>query len=236
MIVFGMVWTAPATLVDYAMDTLSSGRVRVVSTDGNLWTGSGQLEIRNSVGAAVYAGSLDWSVSKSSVLLGQLVIHYHLFDQPLTGAAQLSFASLLLTDIQLDLPAAAVMALIPAIEGYGVGGTLTIASQSLQFTRESTLGDAELRWQDASSALAPVAPLGSYQLHLVGDAAPVQFNAQLTTLQGPLQLDGGSTLGINERPSMQVNAALPDSAYAELAPFMRLIGVESPGGRFLIDI
>jgi len=236
MICAVLLWTAPATLLDAAMNKMSSGRMRVASVSGSLWSGSGQLEIRNSAGAAVFASKLDWRLNKFRLLRGQLSVSYHAFNHPVAGTVQLGLNSLRFSDIHADLPAAAMTALIPAAQGYGLGGSLNLSSESVNFTRTTTVGNVVLRWQNASSSLAPVAPLGSYHLHLVGNPAPLQFNGVLTTLRGPVQLDGSSTLGITQRTPMQLIALLPDSEYAELAPFLRLIGIESAGKRFLIEI
>lgn len=47
-------------------------------------------------------------------------------------------------------------------------------------------------------------------------------------------LGEGGTAG--QLPILQVTALLPESEYAELAPFMRLVGVEAAGNRFLLQL
>lgn len=229
-------WTAPATLIDGAVSQLSGGHLRVVSASGTLWSGHGQLEIRDTSGGSVYASNLDWTLNKRALLLGRLSLSYHAMNQTLPATVNLRLSSIIFTDVAFDLPAAALMSLLPATQGYGLGGTLNFSSQSLSLTRSATVGTAVLRWQDASSRLAPVAPLGSYALHLVGQPSPVEFTGTVSTLRGPLQLDGTAQLGITQAPVVQIIARLPDSDYPTLAPFIRLIGVEAAGKQFLINM
>lgn len=229
-------WTAPATLIDGALSQLSGGHLRVVSASGTLWSGHGQLEIRDTLGNSVYASNIDWTLNKRALLLGRLSLSYHAMNQTIPTTVQLGFSSIGFTDMAFDLPAAALMSLLPAAQGYGLGGRLNFSSQSLSLTRSATVGTAVLRWQDASSGLAPVAPLGSYALHLVGQPSPVEFTGTLSTLRGPLQLDGTAQLGITQTPVVQIIAGLPENDYQTLAPFIRLIGVETAGNQFLIDL
>ncbi|MDP3516455.1 MAG: type II secretion system protein N [Pseudohongiella sp.] len=236
MLAGALLSTAPATLLDAGLQSASAGQLRLVSAQGSIWSGHGRLEIRNSDGAAVYSMPLQWEVNKPRLLIGQLSIAYQLTQQALPTQVLMNLFSATVTDLDVDIPASALEAALPATKGYGLGGTLNLNSKRLRFTRDNTEGEFMLRWQHASSTLAPVSPLGSFQLQLVGEAGQLQFSALLATLQGPLQLEGAGTISANQQSAMQVTATLPESHYAELAPFMRLIGVETAGNRFVLDL
>jgi hypothetical protein len=86
----------------------------------------------------------------------------------------------------------------------------------------------------ASTALAPVAPLGSYELRL--DGAGPEFIASLHTLLGPLQVAGSGTLGTKRRPAFSAIASIPGAEREQLAPFLRLVAVEQRDGSFTLQI
>ena len=100
----------------------------------------------------------------------------------------------------------------------------------LDVGRKTTQGSATMRWQAASSALAPVAPLGDYELRLVGEGPG--FRAKLRTLRGPLELIGHGQWRRGEPPAFLVTANLPPEFRTALAPFLRVIAVERAEGSF----
>jgi len=231
---------APATLLDAGLDSVTAGRLRLVTAEGTLWSGQGRLEIRDTASAAVFSRPVTWSLQKSQLLLARVSVIFSIADQAQPSTATVKPSALEFTDLDLVLPAAAVaqvMAqLVPATKGYGVGGMLTVRADVLTFSRTATVGSMVLQWQNASSILAPVSPLGSYELRLDGTPAPAQFSVALQTLQGPLQLDGGGHVGVNRHAALSVTARLPAAEYVEMAPLLQLIAVESADGSFLLQL
>ncbi|MEX2131798.1 MAG: type II secretion system protein N [Pseudohongiellaceae bacterium] len=230
-----LLFTAPATLLDAELHDLTQGKIRLVDAQGSVWSGNGQLEIRDAGGAAVMNRALSWELDKSRLLLARLSGRFQVYPQPQSSTLSLDFSSLAISDIDLSLPATALALLLPAAKGYGVGGTLSLHGDTLIFRRTDTEGKIRLRWQDASSVLAPIAPLGSYELWLEGVPAPGLFNLSLQTLDGPLQLNGSGSFGINRPPGFTVSAQLPPAEYDSLAPFLRLIAVEATDGSFMLQ-
>lgn len=231
---------APATLLDAGLDSVTVGRLRLVTAEGTLWSGQGRLEIRDAKSAAVFSSPVTWNLKKSQLLLARISVNFSIADQVQASTATVKLSSLELDDLEFGLPAAAVaqvMAqLLPATRGYGLGGMLSVRADALTFSRTATTGSMVLEWQNASSTLAPVSPLGSYELRLDGSPAPAQFNVALQTLQGPLQLDGGGHVGVNQQAALSVTARLPPAEYVEMAPLLQLIAVESSDGSFLLQL
>lgn len=236
---------APATLLDAGLDSVTAGRLRLVTAEGTLWSGQGRLEIRDAASAAVFSSPVTWSLQKSQLLLARVSVNFSIAEQVLPSTAtvklsSLKFIDLEFTHLEFGLPAAAVaqvMAqLLPATKGYGVGGMLSVLADALTFSRTATTGSIVLQWQDASSILAPVSPLGSYELRLDGSPAPAQFSVALQTLHGPLQLDGGGRVGASQQAALSVTARLPPAEYVEMAPLLQLIAVESSDGSFLLQL
>jgi general secretion pathway protein N len=91
-------------------------------------------------------------------------------------------------------------------------------------------GDATLQWRAAGSALTPISLLGEYEVHFkaVGPAV----HAALSTLEGPLQLEGKGTWSNGAPPSFLATARVPAQHGEQLAPLLRLIAVERSAGSF----
>ena len=64
----GVIATAPATLIDAELQHISRGKLRLVEAQGTLWSGSGQIEIRDSGGRAGVAKSFAWHILPGALL------------------------------------------------------------------------------------------------------------------------------------------------------------------------
>ena len=224
--------TAPATLVDAGLDHFSAGRVRLVAAQGSLWTGSGQVELRNTADGALFHTSVHWQPDPGAWLSARLgwrvTISGHV--QPALVAARLRRIEL--SNFRLDLPAAAATAVLPAMVGYGLGGVLQLHVDSFAFGADAG-GTATVKWQDASTALAPVVPLGSYDFLLAGSGGNLALS--LRTLAGPLQLDGQGTANAGQGLKYGIVATLPAAELEQLTPFLQLVAVETADGSFLLQ-
>lgn len=68
-----LIATAPATLADAGLQGASDGRLRLADAQGTLWSGTGQIEVRDAGGRTGVAKSLAWRVAPESLLRGRLV-------------------------------------------------------------------------------------------------------------------------------------------------------------------
>lgn len=222
--------SAPATLIDGAARDASGGRVRVVQAQGTLWSGNGQLEIRDPRGGSVLSRPLTWRLRPLTLFglrLGYLVsLGADSPPFPLT----IFFSRVELADAAISLPASALAAAIPKLQAYGLSGDVHVQIGNLSIASAATRGNATLQWRGASSALAPVSPLGDYQLSLEADGA--QVRSTLLTLQGPLQLDGHGEWPSGSKPEFFATAQAQPPSRQQLAPFLRLIAVERSDGSF----
>ena len=57
-----LVVTAPASLIDSGLQQASEGRLRLTDTRGTLWSGTGQLELRDRMQRTAVARSIAWRV------------------------------------------------------------------------------------------------------------------------------------------------------------------------------
>jgi general secretion pathway protein N len=91
-------------------------------------------------------------------------------------------------------------------------------------------GDATLQWRAAGSALTPISPLGEYEVRFKAAGPAVQAN--LRTLEGPLQLEGKGTWSNGDPPSFLATARIPAQHQEQLSPLFRLIALDRGAGSF----
>ena len=229
-----LVATAPATLADARLLSASGGRLRIAEAQGTLWSGSGQIEIRDTGGRAGVARSLTWRVMPDSLLHGRLVCEVGLEQPARRFPVTLSFSRIELAGADLSLPAAALGLGVPKLAPLGLTGDMQIHVASLSIARDAINGNAMLRWRAAGSSLTPVSPLGDYEVRL--DAEGTRVHAFLRTLEGPLRLDGKGSWTRGDNPAFLATARVPPQHQQQLAPLLRLIAVERSEGSFELQL
>lgn len=225
-----LIVTAPATLVDAGLRRASSGQLRLAEAQGTLWSGSGQLEVRDTGGRTGIAKSFAWRVAPESLLRGHLVCEVGLEQDAKRFPVTLSLSRIELANADINLPAAVLGLAVPKLAPLGLTGDVQIHVARLSVARDEMQGNATLQWRAAGSALSPVSPLGDYELRIEGEGSAVR--ASLRTLQGPLQLDGKGSWTHGNSPAFLATASVPPQYQEQLAPLLRLIAVERGEGRF----
>ena len=221
---------APATLVDARLERASGGRLRLAEAQGSLWSGAGWIEIRDAHGRAGVARRLAWRVLPGSLLRARLVAEVELDQAARPFPVTISLSRIEIADAGISVPAAVLGLGMPRIAPLRLTGDVLVDIPRLSVGRGRMDGDATLKWRAAGSALAPIAPLGDYEVRFkaVGPAVHVA----LRTLEGPLQLDGKGTWSNGAPPSFLVTALVPPQHREQLAPLLGLIAVERGAGRF----
>ena len=226
----GLIAAAPATLIDSYLQQVSAGGLRLAEASGTLWSGAGQIEIRDANRRSGIAKKIVWHVRPTYLLRGKI-----LFEVALDHAAQsfpvtVSLSQVEVADADINLPAAALGLGVPKLAPLGLTGDMLLHIARLTFGRGSVQGNATLQWRGAGSAFTRVSPLGDYELRFEGDGAAVR--ASLRTLQGPLQLEGQGSWASGSNPVFRGNARVPPQQLEQLAPLLRLIAIERGEGRF----
>ncbi len=227
-----LAWIAPATLLDGVLEARTTGHLRLTATRGTLWSGQGKIEIRNVASTAVLARDVRWQLDPGQLLFARLAWRIVLVTGTPPSVVTVTRSRIEISQLDLALPAAAVTQALPAVAGYGLGGQMQLHVDTLVFGPGATEGSATLQWHGASTALAPISPLGSYELHLQGEGADIGIS--LHTLQGPLLLEGHGTLG-GRHPAFTALARVSPPERESLAPFLRLFAVENSDGSFALQ-
>ncbi len=221
---------APATLIDARLERASGGRLRLAEAQGSLWSGAGWIEIRNADGRSGVAKRLAWRVLPESLLRARLVAEVALDQAARPFPLTLSFSGVEIADASIHLPAAALGLGMSRLAPLRLSGDVLLVIPRLSLERGGMAGDATLQWRAAGSALTPISPLGDYEVRF--KAVGPTVHAALSTLEGPLQLDGKGTWSNGAPPSFLVTARVAVRHQEQLAPLLALIAVERGAGRF----
>ena len=228
-----LVALAPATLVDGRLARASEGRARLAEARGSLWSGAGWIEIRDADGRVGIAKRLRWQVLPGSLLRGRLSVAVELDQAGRPFPVTLSPSRIEVADAGISVPAAVLGLGMPRIAPLRLTGEVLVEIPRLSVERGRIEGEATLTWRAAGSALAPISPLGDYEVRFKGVGPAV--HAALRTLEGPLQLEGKGTWTNGAPASYLVAARVPAQHQEQLAPLFRLIAVERGAGNFELN-
>jgi len=225
-----LVVLVPATLIDVQLQRASHGQLRLAEAHGSLWSGAGWIEIRDAEGKAGVAKRLAWRVLPVSLLRARLVAEVGLDQAAKPFPVSISLSRMEIANAGIRVPAAVLGLGLPRLAPLRLSGEVLISVPRLSVERGRVDGEATLQWRAAGSALSPISPLGEFEVQIkaVGPAV----HAALSTLNGPLQLEGKGTWSNGARPSFLVAARVPAQHQEQLAPLFRLIAVERGAGSF----
>ena len=228
--VAALVVSLPATWLDAGLQRASDGRMRLAAATGTIWSGIGQLEVRDMARRQSWSRPVSWRWRPGGLLRARVAYDLSLDPEQAPTTVTMSWAQIEAKGIDLALPAAAVGLGVPALAPFGLVGELHIKAADLVLARHATLGSATVQWRGAGSVLSPVQPLGDYELRLVADGPAIR--ASLHTLTGPLQLDGSGTWVYGSRPAFLATARVAPPFQQQLSPFLQLFAVEQGAGTF----
>jgi general secretion pathway protein N len=228
--VFALIAMVPATLVDAAVQHASHGRVRLAEAQGTLWSGSGQIEVRDAGGRSGIAKTLAWHALPESLLRAHLVFEVELDQSSKPFPLTLALSRIELANADISLPATVLGLGVPKLAPLGLSGEVLIHVPNLSIARAGMQGNATLQWHDAGSALTPVSPLGNYEVRLDGEGTT--GHAYLRTIEGPLWFDGKGSWTQGANPDFLVTARVSPEYEKQLTPLLSLIAVEREQGRF----
>jgi general secretion pathway protein N len=224
---------APATLIDVRLQRASDGRLRLAEAQGSLWSGAGWIEIRDAGGRAGVAKRLAWRVLPESLPRARLVAEVELDQAAKPFPVSISLSRMEIADARVSVPAAVLGLGMPRLAPLRLSGEVLVNISHLSLERGRMEGDATLQWRAAGSALTPISPLGDYEVRI--KAAGSAVHAALSTLEGPLLLEGKGIWSSGAPPSFLATARVPEQHQEQLAPLLRLIAVERGAGNFELN-
>jgi general secretion pathway protein N len=238
-------WAAPASWLDGIIRQASEGRLRMTDTQGGLWSGSGRLVLANIdsaeaglsshdslISGVQIPGRCDWQLNPWPLFLAQLDIRLKLEHMKETVSIKGNRQKLLGSAGSFDLPQIRMDRLGSPWNTIQPSGALSVRWESFQVEQGKFVGKAAVTVAQAASALSNVRPLGSYRIDIDSNGQKAQIG--ITTLNGPLQLDG--------QGDWTLRGGLKFLAYAQataeqlkLQPLLSLLG-KRDGDRTIIRL
>lgn len=235
---------APARWLAWSLTQASQGQVQLNNPRGTLWQGSAQLTLSGGAGsrdAQSLPGRLYWRITPGALNWGVQVQADCCMPAPLHVQLQAGWSTLRvqLTDHQSRWPAAWLSGLGAPWNTLQADGQLQLRTEALQLQwaagRLQMQGLAELDAVQMSSRLSTLKPMGSYRVQVRGTSQGTATpELQLSTLQGPLQLQGqGQWVGSRLRFSGEASAETGHEA--ALSNLLNIIG-RRQGTRSLLSL
>lgn len=211
----------PASLLGSVLESQTAGQLKLAAAEGTIWQGSAQPVLQGNA----LAERLSWRWQPKVLLQGKLGYQLKL-DQ---GGALLNIGlrSLELLDANLGLPAAPLLQLDARSKPYGLAGQLQLSTGRFLWKAGKPEGQLILDWRNAASSLVPaVQPLGDYRATL--SPAGEHWQMQLSTLSGPLQLNGQGNWDAKQGLQAEIGLKAANGSEGLLAPFLNQVGAGSP--------
>lgn len=230
MYALGVIALAPATLMDAGLQRISDGKLHLVETQGTLWSGSGQVELRDATGRTGVAKHLAWRLRPGSLLRGQMVGEIQLGQDGKVFPVTVLASGIEIANADIRLPAAVLGLGLPRLAALGLTGDMVLHIPGLSIGNGQVWGKLALRLHETESVFTPISPLGDYEFELDANGTGIQI--LLHTLKGPLQLDGKGFWAIGNSADFLAIAQVAPQHLEQLGPLLRLIAVERGPGRF----
>jgi len=226
-----LVAAAPASFVDRSLDRATSGRMRLAESDGTIWRGSGRIVLvdpgaeageRRSLAGVAVPGRIDWNLRLLPLLIGQVdaSIRVDGMTQPVRiqggyGEMRVGGGSVALPSVELGRMGSPWNTIRPS-------GALSLRWENLTLKQGGLEGRAQIELRDASSAMTPVRPLGSYRVDIIGRGGQAELGIQ--TLAGPLRLQGSGNFSAQGGLRFTAEASADAAEQSRLDSFLGLIG------------
>ena len=223
---------APASTFGWVIEKLLGQRVALEQAKGSLWRGQAEsIQLDAAPGRPLRLNHPNWQVQPLSLLRGELSTRLELQDGATTGHAVTAYqwnGTWRLKQVDLTVPAATLQPFLPALDFVQPGGTLHALSDDFYLGRPGSAGEASIEWRNASSKLSPIVPVGEYHAALSGAPAAVQY--VLSTISGPLRVEGKGAWSPQGKASFSGTARADPPREAELADLLKLMGKDLGGG------
>ncbi len=223
--------TAPAAWLAWGVARATSNQVVLDAPQGSVWQGQATLILQGQHVPPRSLGGFGWRINPFWLVTGRLPIAVRGTDpgRRLQADIELGLDTLVLRDVDAQLPADVIPALYPPALFLNLGGELRLTTPVLELKRGAVTGSAELYWQSATTGLAKVNPLGDYRLYLNGGGGRVTF--KLETPRGALLLVGDGQWDLASGRFDFNGIARPLGHAAELEPLLRAFGRDQGAGQ-----
>lgn len=179
---------APAAWLGDWMET--HGKFRLLDARGTVWHGTALLGISNGRETTLVPGRIEWTIDALAPQSIAGRVSHPWLAAPLAVAVASDGATFAKGSARL--PAGVLAGTGAPFNTLRPGGLLEVSWTDSRIRANTLIGEVQVDWRDAQSALSTVVPLGTYRVRLKGTGGSPTID--LATLAGPLQMQGKGTM------------------------------------------
>ena len=213
--------TIPASFMNIILAHYLDHSIQLANTRGTLWNGAGNLYGMQ---------DMHWKISAPELLAGRVHIWVTRNDSATPMQLLLSSTRIEFRHVVLTVPAAVLAHFARPLKIMSPGGQLTISSDAFSMTKLLT-GSVAIIWQNASSTLCQINPVGAYRFLLSGRGDHLEI--LLDTRTGPLFLAGKGVWSAQQGMHFMGTAS---AGKEQLAALLNLIGKPIGNNVYSLDI
>lgn len=231
-----LIVTAPASLLDSPARKLSHGQLSLANCLGTIWHGSATPTLKIALDSNKSLQTLHWQISPMALLMGTPKAELDWDDTvtPMQLVLDWKTLTLTLTHLQLSLPAEVIGELSTFLKPAQLSGDLHIESPRLSYSNGHLQGNVTTRWNQASSAMSPIHPLGDYLIDI--KVAKDTLHATLSTQSGALLLDGQAHWSPTQKFHFNGTARAAPESQVMLSELLHHLGPETVPGTYQIRL
>jgi general secretion pathway protein N len=215
----------PAAWITPQFSRATGGHVNLVNPTGSLWHGSAALMLAagsDTSAATLLPGRIEWHTAFWPLFVGRVrmtMLQSDAMPNPITVDATRRGA--ILSQGAIAVPASLLTGLGAPFNTLDLEGDVQLAWSDWRSFGNEAFGQLSVTLTDASSRVSLVKPLGSYRV--VIQAQGSRSTVDLSTLKGPLMLDGHGTVSADSTIFNGTASAAPE-ARDNLAGLLNLLG------------
>jgi general secretion pathway protein N len=231
---------APAQLLGSMLGELSNGRLGLASSQGSFWHGNATIYLNSMdtdstvVNAAplnntrVNLGPISWDMQPLQLLAGRLSVNVN-WNNSGPFWVTLDTSRLHIEHAAFNLPASLISGLVPTLNAAQLGGQLSVRCENFSLTRTELLGQLDIDWNQSSSPLSMVNPLGSYRARIdgLGNAVGIKLETQGDS---PLIMQGSGRWAAAEGLHFDGTSEANPANKIQLQELLRVMGNETSAG------
>jgi len=215
----------PAAWITPQFAKATHGHVNLIEPQGSLWHGSASLMLaagQDTDGATLLPGRIEWRTAFWPLLAGRVQMQMRqteAMQDPVTVEATLGGA--MLSAGSIGVPVSLLSGLGAPFNTLALDGAMQLTWSPWRVIGQNAYGRLSVTLTDVSSRASLVRPLGSYRAVLQAQGA--SSTIELTTLKGPLLLNGQGSLS-RTSTSFQGTASATPEQRDNLVGLLNLLG------------
>ncbi|VWC00424.1 type II secretion system protein N [Burkholderia lata] len=220
-----LVALAPAAWIAPQFARATGGHVNLVDPDGSLWHGSGTLMLApgaDQSAATLLPGRVEWTTGFWPLLTGRVQMRMRQTEaMPDAVTLDATWRGAVLSAGTMAVPASLLAGLGTPFNTLDLQGDVRLGWSDWRLIGNNAFGQLTVTIDSMSSRVSRVKPLGSYRAVLQAKGAGADLD--LSTMQGPLFLDGHGNFGPGQGAFRGTAHSAPEQQ-ANLAGLLNLLG------------